>query len=134
MIKQQREYCINQPPSYYEYKNKQIEFDACDRYELIQNIGRGKYSYVFEGIDTKTDDKVIVKILKPVRKAKISREICILKILGGGKNIIRLLNICYDPMTKVPSLVFECISNTTLKSVLKTLSLEDIKGYMFKLF
>lgn len=31
----------------------------------MQKIGRGKYSEVFEGIDTRRDAKCVIKILKP---------------------------------------------------------------------
>lgn len=37
--------------------------------------------------------QVIIKILKPVKKKKIKREIKILQNLAGGTNIIRLLDI-----------------------------------------
>lgn len=34
-------------------------------YELVRKLGRGKYSEVFEGLNSKTDSKCVVKILKP---------------------------------------------------------------------
>ena len=39
---------------------------------------RSQYSEVFEGVQVKTNTKVIIKILKPVKKKKIKREIKIL--------------------------------------------------------
>lgn len=33
--------------------------------ELIRKLGRGKYSNVYLGIDSKTNKHVIIKILKP---------------------------------------------------------------------
>ena len=47
-------------------------------YEAICKIGRGKYSEVFEGLDNRNGMKVILKVLKPVKKRKIRREIRIL--------------------------------------------------------
>lgn len=44
-----------------------------DNYELIAKIGKGKYSEVYTGISTLNDQKVVVKILKPVKKSKIKR-------------------------------------------------------------
>ena len=61
--------------------------------EVVRKVGRGKYSEVFEGIQVATGNKVIIKILKPVKKKKIKREIKILQNLAGGTNIIRLLDI-----------------------------------------
>lgn len=48
-----------------------------------------------------------MKILKPVKKRKIFREVKILQNLQGGPNIIGLLEIVKDPVSKTPSLIFE---------------------------
>lgn len=63
-------------------------------FEIVRKVGRGKYSEVFLGINAATPDnqKCIIKVLKPVKKKKIKREIKILKNLAGGTNIIRLLD------------------------------------------
>ena len=39
-----------------------------DNYELIQRVGRGKFSDVYEAMDTLNNKAVIVKLLKPVRR------------------------------------------------------------------
>lgn len=49
--------------------------------------------------------KVVIKVLKPVKKRKIKREIKILEILKGGPNIVELLDVVRDPASKTPSLV-----------------------------
>merc|ERR1712238_10116 len=49
-----------------------------EEYEVIRKIGRGKYSEVFEGINVVNSTKCVIKILKPVKKKKIKREIKIL--------------------------------------------------------
>jgi serine/threonine protein kinase len=36
-----------------------------DNYEIIKKIGRGKYSEVYEGINTATNERIVIKILKP---------------------------------------------------------------------
>lgn len=41
-----------------------------DNYEVVRKVGRGKYSEVFEGINTSNNEKCIIKILKPVKKKK----------------------------------------------------------------
>ena len=43
-----------------------------DDYEVVRKVGRGKYSEVFEGINTVNNQKCIIKILKPVKKKKVS--------------------------------------------------------------
>jgi len=35
------------------------------RFEICGTIGRGKYSEVYEGIEIKTEKKVVIKFLKP---------------------------------------------------------------------
>jgi casein kinase II subunit alpha len=72
---------------------------------LTRKIGRGKYSEVFEGVDTRNNKRIIVKVLKPVKKRKIKREIRILQVLKGGVNIIDIADVVRDPELKVPSLV-----------------------------
>ena len=56
---------------------------SCESYELKCPLGKGKYSVVFKAMDTKSDKQVVVKILKPVRKPKINREIRILQSVKG---------------------------------------------------
>lgn len=41
-------------------------------------LGRGRYSEVFRGVDLLQNKDVVVKILKPVKKIKVRREIKIL--------------------------------------------------------
>jgi casein kinase II subunit alpha len=35
-------------------------------YEIVDKIGRGKFSDVYLGVDSKTDKDVAIKILKPL--------------------------------------------------------------------
>jgi len=43
-----------------------------DDYEVVRKIGRGKYSEVFEGINVNNNERCVIKILKPVKKKKVS--------------------------------------------------------------
>lgn len=36
-----------------------------ENYEIIKKIGRGKYSEVYEGINTQNNERIVIKILKP---------------------------------------------------------------------
>jgi len=63
------------PPSYWDYENFKIQWRGQDDYEVVRKIGRGKYSEVFEGVITSTNTPCVIKILKPVKKSKIKREI-----------------------------------------------------------
>jgi casein kinase II subunit alpha len=96
-------------------------------YEVIRKVGRGKYSEVFEGINIVNEERCVIKILKPVKKKKIRREIKILQNLCGGPNIIKLLDIVRDPQSKTPSLIFEHVNNTDFKILYPTLTDLDIR-------
>jgi len=85
---------------YYDYEHYEPKWGQSDKFEVIRSLGRGKYSEVFKGIDTESGKFCAVKVLKPVRKSKIMREIKILETLRGGPNIIQLYDCCYDQMSK----------------------------------
>lgn len=67
-------------------------------------VGRGKYSEVFEGINVVNYQKCVIKVLKPVKKKKIKREIKILQNLAGGPNVIGLLDVVRDSQVVSPRL------------------------------
>jgi serine/threonine protein kinase len=41
-----------------------------ESYEIIKKIGRGKYSEVYEGINTINNERIVIKILKPGKLSK----------------------------------------------------------------
>ena len=92
-------------PDYWDYDRVTVKWGNQEHYEIISKVGRGKYSEVFLGIDVRTDQKVIIKVLKPVKSKKIKREIKILQNLANGVNIIHLLDIVRDPEVRPPRLL-----------------------------
>lgn len=59
---------------YYEYENYDIEFEyifiyfsnkLMQNHEIMEKIGRGKYSDVFKCINTDTGKHAVIKVLKP---------------------------------------------------------------------
>uniref|UniRef100_A0A671Q623 Casein kinase II subunit alpha-like n=1 Tax=Sinocyclocheilus anshuiensis TaxID=1608454 RepID=A0A671Q623_9TELE len=121
------------PREYWDYESHVVEWGNQDDYQLVRKLGRGKYSEVFEAINITNNEKVVVKILKPVKKKKIKREIKILENLRGGPNIIALLDIVKDPVSRTPALVFEHVNNTDFKQLYQTLSDYDIRFYMYEI-
>lgn len=103
-----------------------------DDYEVVRKVGRGKYSDVFEGVNVLKDEKCVIKILKPVKRKKIKREIKILQSLCGGTNVIQLKDICRDPQSKVPSLIFEYINNRDFKALFPTFTSGDVRYYIYE--
>lgn len=95
--------------------------------------GRGKYSEVFEGINVVNYQKCVVKVLKPVKKKKIKREIKILQNLAGGPNIVALLDVVRDSQSKTPSLIFEYVNNTDFRSLYPKFNDIDVRYYIYEL-
>lgn len=120
------------PREYWDYDNLSVNWGSQDEYEVLRKIGRGKYSEVFEGTHI-SGAKCVIKILKPVQKKKIKREIRILQNLCGGPNIIKLLDVVRDPQSLTPSLVFEHVNNTDFKTLYPTLTDGDVRYYIFEI-
>uniref|UniRef100_A0A4W3H6I6 non-specific serine/threonine protein kinase n=1 Tax=Callorhinchus milii TaxID=7868 RepID=A0A4W3H6I6_CALMI len=109
----------HKPREYWDYESHVVEWGNQDDYQLVRKLGRGKYSEVFEAINITNNEKVVVKILKPVKKKKIKREIKILENLRGGPNIITLIDIVKDPVVS--------------RQLYQTLTDYDIRFYMYEI-
>lgn len=96
-------------------------------------VGRGKYSEVFEGINVVNYQKCVIKVLKPVKKKKIKREIKILQNLSGGPNVVALLDVVRDSQSKTPSLIFEYVNNTDFRSLYPKFIDFDVRYYIMEL-
>lgn len=127
---------VNQhrPKEYWDYESFKVTFGDQDNYQIVRKVGRGKYSEVFEGVNVKNGEKCVIKILKPVKKKKIKREIKILQNLCGGPNIIQLLDVVCDPQSKTHGLIFEHVDNIDFKILYSLLTDYDIRYYMYELF
>lgn len=123
----------NRPRGDAEYDAFQPVWSGPDDYEIVRKIGRGKYSEVFEGFNSRINQPCVIKILKPVKKRKIKREIQILSKLRGSTNIVNLLNCVRDPITKTSSLIFEYVDNLDFKTAFLTFTDYDIRYYIFEL-
>lgn len=124
----------SKPREYWDYEKLNIEWGEMDDYEVVQKIGRGKYSEVFTGFHIPTNKKCVIKVLKPVKKKKIKRELKILQNVQGGVNIVELRDVVRDPLTKTPCLVFEHINNVDWKTLYPSFKLDDIRFYMYQVF
>jgi serine/threonine protein kinase len=111
----------------------ELEFACGTRGMLTPSAGRGKYSEVFEGINIVNYQKCVIKVLKPVKKKKIKREIKILQNLSGGPNIVALLDVVRDSQSKTPSLVFENVNNTDFRTLYPRFVDYDVRFYINEL-
>ncbi|CAF9930133.1 MAG: hypothetical protein GOMPHAMPRED_005582 [Gomphillus americanus] len=126
---------VNQqmPRVYWDYDSVTITWGIMENYEVVRKIGRGKYSEVFEGVNISNYQKCVIKVLKPVKKKKIKREIKILQNLAGGENIVALLDVVRDPQSKTPSLIFEYIQNTDFRTLYPRFTDMDVRYYIYEL-
>lgn len=122
-----------QGADYSDYENMDCLFGPQDDYEFTMKLGRGRYSEVFRAVNLMENQDVVVKILKPVKKLKVRREIKILQTLQGGPFVIKLLDQVTDPSTRTPSLVFEFVDNMDFRQLWPQLELEDIKRYVLQI-
>ena len=79
------------------------------------------------------EEKCIIKVLKPIAKRKIKREIKILRNLSGGPNIVALLDVVRDPSSRCSSLIMEYVDNTEWKTFYQDITEIEIKHYIFQL-
>mmetsp|Transcript_16406 Transcript_16406/g.40527 ORF Transcript_16406/g.40527 Transcript_16406/m.40527 type:complete len:381 (+) Transcript_16406:499-1641(+) len=115
---------------YWDYENLAVNWGNQDDYEIVRKIGRGKYCEAFEGIHVKTQTQIVIKILKPVKKKKIKRELKILQNVCSGPNVVKLMDYVRDSQSKTPSLIFEYINNIDFKQLYPTFRDYDIRFYI----
>ena len=125
--------CAQRPTDYSYYDKYNIAWSDLDNYQVVQKLGRGKYSEVYQGCNTVNNQKCVIKILKPVRVEKIHRETKILQTLYGGPNIVKLYDVARDPASKTPCLIFEYVPNIETKVLSRTLLRGDIRLYIYKI-
>ncbi|RDA86025.1 hypothetical protein CP532_4708 [Ophiocordyceps camponoti-leonardi (nom. inval.)] len=124
---------MSMPRTYWDYDSVNISWGVLENYEVVRKIGRGKYSEVFEGINVVNYQKCVIKVLKPVKKKKIKREIKILQNLAGGPNVVALLDVVRDSQSKTPSLIFENVNNTDFRSLYPKFNDLDVRFYIHEL-
>ncbi|GAA5964732.1 hypothetical protein JCM8115_005712 [Rhodotorula mucilaginosa] len=99
-------------PSWWHYDDLQLRWGTQQQYEITRKLGRGKYSEVFEGVDVyNSNELIVIKVLKPIKKKKVKGELKVLSNLRGGTNIIELLDVVRDPQSKTPAIITEHVDN-----------------------
>ena len=115
------------------YINYEFEVGNIDNYIVEAKIGRGRYSDVYEGLQKNTNEKVVIKILKPITKVKIKREICILYTLKKCPNIVKILDVIKENDSEIFCIICKSISGIELKNFYMGISPQDLKFYMYKI-
>jgi serine/threonine protein kinase len=102
-------------------------------YVVHGKLGRGKYSHVLEGTDKRTNAKVAIKVLVPIRNEKIKREYQILSSLNHP-HIAKLIEAVQCPYLRQTSFIEEYVPHVDFRKIYLTFSLNEIRLYMRQLF
>lgn len=122
-----------QAPQWSDYENLSIIWSTPSNYEIVKKLGRGKYSEVFQGVSLVTESPIVIKVLKPVKRKKIKREIKILQNLQNGTNIIELIGVVRDDVNKTPALIFEHVENIDFRVLYPKLKDVEVRYYIKEL-
>jgi len=125
--------CVKRPEDYSFYGAMKIEWGSIENYEVMHKLGRGKYSEVFLGYCKDNEENCVVKVLKPVKSEKIYREIKILQALYGGPNIIKLVDLVKEPVSKIPCFVYEYMPHQESKQLFPKLTDFEARLYLYKI-
>lgn len=117
--------------SWYGFDNWEIPTASQAPYEIGKWIGCGKYSDVFIGY--RGDEKVALKVLKPVTPLKYRREAKILYNLRDGTNIVNLIEIVQNKETKQYTLVCEFMPSTECSTLYQTFDDLEARYYLYQL-
>ena len=115
------------------YMNHEFEIGDIDNYLVEAKIGRGRYSDVYEGLNKKLNEKVVLKILKPITKIKIKREICILQKLKKCPYIVQIIDVIKEKDSDIYCIICKSISGIELKNFYWGITPQDLKYYMYKI-
>lgn len=120
------------PEDYFKYESIPYKIGYMDDYEIIRKLGHGKYSEVYEGIDIMNNIPVTIKLLRPVNKSKVTREIRILTLLQVHSNIPKLYDIIRDRLSGTPGFILEYAPNVDFRDLWKVLTDFEVKYYMYE--
>ena len=128
------------PHHHPDYTTFNPTYNPPDAYQLVSRLGRGKYSEVFLAVQRPQPGSgggrgrtVVVKVLKPVRKMKIKREIHVLQAMAGCGGCVKLLDVVRDPVSKYVSLVFEYVEAMDWKDRFQSLTEPQCQHILYQL-
>lgn len=118
-----------------------VTWGSQDKYEVLRQLGKGKYGEVYEAINLQQrgrgfgdNGRCVIKIMRPVKEHRLRREVKILQHVSGGPNIVQLLEVVRDPETKTPSFVFDLVNAISFKDLQACVVDLDVRYYVFQLF
>ena len=127
-------------PKEYSDDTVTVVWGSQDKYEVLRQLGKGKYGEVYEGINLQQrgrgfgdNGRCVLKIMRPVKEHRLRREVKILQQVSGGPNIVQLLEVVRDPETKTPCFVFDLVNAISFKDLQASVTDLDVRYYVFQL-
>jgi casein kinase II subunit alpha len=124
------------PPSEWDYHSYQIAFSNVT-YKKGTKLGSGTYGDVYRAAEPWKDGRaVVLKYLKKqaTRPWILAREVMILKLLGGKRHTIELLDVTYVEKAEQVVLVFPLINIAQYGDVYYRFEDVHLRYYAFRLF
>ena len=113
---------------------RRVPWGTEDDYEATGVLGDGSYSTVYAGINVRDNNTpIVLKLLNEIKDYRIEREINILNQLRDHPNIVTLVDATKNPESGISTLVFDYMNHTSFGDLQRSLKLEDLKWYTFKL-
>ena len=124
---------VSRGEDYYNFENIKILWGRQDDYEILHNLGKGKYAEVFKGINILNYEEAVIKMLKNPQSPKVCREVKILKTLNGLNNTPKFYDIVQDYGSQTISLILEYCDNADHRDLYKRLTDFEVRYYVYEL-
>lgn len=116
-----------------DFDDLKLNVESTSKWRVYKRLGQGKYSEVFEGKNTETNEVACVKILKPVIPKLFKLEVYVLQELKKGPNIVQLYYTLKDERTDLWCLVFELLNCKELKQITKLINDLEMRYYLYQI-
>lgn len=111
----------------------QIKWSGTEGVLIHHQIGHGHFGDVFLATDEVTGESLVVKVLHPVKRDKIKREVRFLELLKGGVNIVGLRSCIKVPLSRQKCIAFEFVSSPDFKDSYPLFTDLQIRYYIYEL-
>ncbi len=126
---------LRKPKAYWDdtLPSTSVTWGRQEDYEVLRQVGKGKYGEVYESHDLRNRSKCVIKIMRPVKEHRLRREIKILRHVRGGPNVVQLLEVLRDDETKTPCFVFEFVNAMGFRELQAAVTDLDVRLYIYQL-